>query len=90
MEDDIVRRDSVHAIVNALSDPHYAALRALILHLNRVQHRSQRNQMTASNLALIFGPTLTGVGAHNLADVGWQVRLVETLLLNATDIFDED
>lgn len=31
IDDDIVRRDTLHAIVNSLPDAHYATLRALIL-----------------------------------------------------------
>ena len=31
IDDDIQRRDSLHAIINNLPDPHYATLRALIL-----------------------------------------------------------
>lgn len=31
IEDDISRRDSLHAIINDLPDPNYATLRALVL-----------------------------------------------------------
>ena len=31
IDDDIMRRDSMHATINALPDPHYATLRALTL-----------------------------------------------------------
>jgi hypothetical protein len=31
IDDDIQRRDSLHAIINNLPDPHYATLRALVL-----------------------------------------------------------
>jgi hypothetical protein len=31
IDDDIQRRDSLHAIINGLPDAHYATLRALIL-----------------------------------------------------------
>lgn len=31
IEDEIVRRDTMHAIVNSLPDAHYATLRALVL-----------------------------------------------------------
>jgi hypothetical protein len=30
-EDDVQRRDSLHAIINALPDPNYATLRAVVL-----------------------------------------------------------
>jgi hypothetical protein len=52
--DDVVRRDNMHAIINALPDPNYATLRALTLHLHRVEEHSEANRMTASTLAVIF------------------------------------
>lgn len=55
LEDDIQRRDSLHAIINSLPDPNYATLRALAIHLHRVQERSSVNRMNAGNLAICFG-----------------------------------
>ncbi|KFX86509.1 hypothetical protein V490_09049, partial [Pseudogymnoascus sp. VKM F-3557] len=46
LEDDIVRRDSLHAIINALPDPNYATLRAVTLHLHRVTEAAGVNRMT--------------------------------------------
>ncbi|KAL1995501.1 hypothetical protein VTN49DRAFT_1688 [Thermomyces lanuginosus] len=87
----IQRRDSLHAIINGLPDPNYATLRALILHLNRVQEHSANNRMNAGNLAICFGPTLMGGNAMgNLADAGWQHRVIETVLQNTFQIFDDD
>jgi hypothetical protein len=54
IQDDVVRRDSLHAIINALPDPNYATLRALTLHLHRVEEHSEANRMTSSTLAVIF------------------------------------
>lgn len=54
IQDEMVRRDSLHAIINALPDPNYATLRALTLHLHRVEQHSESNRMTASTLAVIF------------------------------------
>ncbi|KAL9587204.1 MAG: hypothetical protein Q9212_000363 [Teloschistes hypoglaucus] len=89
IEDDVTRRDSLHAIVNSLPDPNYATLRALTLHLHRVQEHSAANRMNAGNLAICFGPTLMGTG-HNIADAGWQVKAIETILHNTYQIFDDD
>lgn len=90
-EDDTVRRDSLHAIINALPDPNYATLRALTLHLARVMDNSSATRMNSQNLAIVFGPTLMGTGAgSNIADAGWQVKVVETILNNTYQIFDED
>ncbi|KAL8675254.1 MAG: hypothetical protein Q9168_000375 [Polycauliona sp. 1 TL-2023] len=89
IDDDVTRRDSLHAIVNSLPDPNYATLRALTLHLHRVQEHSAANRMNSGNLAICFGPTLMGTGS-NIADAGWQVRVIETILHNTYQIFDED
>ncbi|KAG4443317.1 hypothetical protein IFR05_001186 [Cadophora sp. M221] len=90
-EDDTVRRDSLHAIINSLPDPNYATLRALTLHLNRVQENSPVNRMNASNLAIVFGPTLMGANTGpNIQDAGWQVRVIDTILQNTYQIFDDD
>lgn len=90
-EDDIVRRDSLHAIINNLPDPNYATLRALTLHLHRVIDNSSSNRMSSQNLAIVFGPTLMGTApGSNISDAGWQVRVVDTILQNTYQIFDDD
>jgi hypothetical protein len=100
IEDEIVRRDSIHALVNGLPDPNYATLRVLALHLHRVAQRSSVNKMTESNLAIVFAPTLLmaqqgpkgsgSVGNSDLADASWQAKVVETILVNVLQIFDDD
>jgi hypothetical protein len=90
-EDDTVRRDSLHAIINNLPDPNYATLRALTLHLHRVIDNSSANRMSSQNLAIVFGPTLMGTApGSNISDAGWQVRVVDTILQNTYQIFDDD
>ncbi|KAL1843274.1 hypothetical protein VTJ49DRAFT_2383 [Mycothermus thermophilus] len=90
-EDNIVRRDSLHAIINNLPDPNYATLRALTLHLHRVIENSSSNRMSSQNLAIVFGPTLMGTApGSNISDAGWQVRVVDTILQNTYQIFDDD
>lgn len=90
-EDDIVRRDSLHAIINNLPDPNYATLRAISLHLYRVIENSHVNRMNSHNLAVIFGPTLMGSDPSTaIADAGWQIKVIDTILQNTYQIFDED
>ena len=90
-DDDIQRRDSMHALINSLPDAHYATLRAIILHLNKIQEHYTQNRMNAGNLAICFGPTLMGANSGgSIADAGWQVRVVETILNNTFQIFDDD
>ncbi|PWY67498.1 RhoGAP-domain-containing protein [Aspergillus heteromorphus CBS 117.55] len=91
IDDDIQRRDSMHALINNLPDAHYATLRALVLHLNKIQEHYTENRMNAGNIAICFGPTLMGAGSGgNIADAGWQVRVIETILVNTFQIFDDD
>ncbi|KAG0154391.1 hypothetical protein PDIDSM_1771 [Penicillium digitatum] len=90
-DDDIQRRDSMHALINSLPDAHYATLRAIILHLNKIQEHYTQNRMNAGNLAICFGPTLLGANSGgSIADAGWQVRVIETILNNTFQIFDDD
>lgn len=90
-EDEVVRRDSLHAIINSLPDPNYATLRALTLHLYRVMDNSHTNRMNSHNLAVIFGPTLMGTDPSTaIADAGWQIKVIDTILQNTYQIFDED
>jgi Rho GTPase-activating protein RGD1 len=93
-----MRRDSLHALINSLPDPNYATLRVLTLHLHRVSQHSQLNRMNSANLAICFGPTLLGQLSHgggpsvggDMNDTHWQARVVETILNNTFQIFDDD
>ncbi|RDA94002.1 hypothetical protein CP533_5029 [Ophiocordyceps camponoti-saundersi (nom. inval.)] len=90
-EDDVLRRDSMHAIINGLPDPNYATLRALTLHLHRVMDNSHVNRMNSHNLAVIFGPTLMGSDPSTaITDAGWQIKAIDTILQNTYQIFDDD
>ncbi|RSL38281.1 hypothetical protein CEP53_015002 [Fusarium sp. AF-6] len=90
-DDDTVRRDSLHAIINSLPDPNYATLRALTLHLWRIMDNCHNNRMNSHNLAVIFGPTLMGTDPSTaIADAGWQIKAIDTILQNTMQIFDED
>ena len=83
----------MHAIINALPDPNYATLRALVLHLHRVSQASGSNRMNTNNIAICFGPTLMGNGGQQGADIrdtAFQVRVVDTILQNTLQIFEDD
>ncbi|KAG0637385.1 Rho GTPase activation protein [Tuber brumale] len=55
IDEETVRRDSLHELINRLPDPNYATLRMLILHLHRIQANSNINRMNSNNLAICFG-----------------------------------
>lgn len=93
IEDEVVRRDTVHAVINDLPDAHYATLRALVLHLERVRSHDSVNRMGTSNLSICFAPTLMGLGEGRMGavqDAGLQARVLATILENTFQIFDED
>ncbi|KAF2751955.1 RhoGAP-domain-containing protein [Sporormia fimetaria CBS 119925] len=91
VEDDTTRRDSMHALINGLPDPNYATLRALMLHLHRVQQNAEVNRMSTANLGICWAPSVMGPHkGNNMADAGLQARVVITILDNVLQIFDED
>ncbi|EOA81254.1 uncharacterized protein SETTUDRAFT_122821 [Exserohilum turcica Et28A] len=91
IDDDTMRRDSMHALINALPDPNYATLRAISLHLHRVQQSSEINRMSTANLAICWAPSIMGPHkGNNMADAGLQARVIVTILDNVLQIFDED
>ncbi|KAF4548483.1 RhoGAP domain-containing protein 2 [Elsinoe fawcettii] len=91
IDDDVVRRDTLHAIINGMPDANYATLRAIVLHLNRIQEHQAQNRMSSSNLAICFAPSLMGVsGGAQIQDSALQARVVDTILVNTYSIFDED
>ncbi|KAF9906944.1 hypothetical protein EC991_011418 [Linnemannia zychae] len=95
IEDPALQLMNLHQVTNQLPDPNYATLKFLMCHLNKVQANQEVNKMGASNLGLIFGPTLTstsggsiGGDVTDLADMGLQCRIIESLLNNYGAIFD--
>lgn len=53
---------------------------------------SHVNRMNSHNLAVIFGPTLMGVNdpGMGIEDAGWQIKVVDTILANTYNIFDDE
>ncbi|XP_068604680.1 rho GTPase-activating protein 29-like [Brachionichthys hirsutus] len=84
-------RDFLHQLPTA----NYRTLRFLIAHLNRVTEQAEENKMTASNLGIIFGPTLmkprqtdAEVSLSSLVDYPYQALMVELLVRHFQIIFD--
>jgi hypothetical protein len=71
---------------------HYNTLGFLCHHLNRVAEQAEVNNMPASNLAIVFGPTLLkttegSASLSSLVDTVHQTRVVELLTRHATTVF---
>lgn len=52
------RIEAVGRALEELPHAHYATLKYLISHLNRVTKHAKENMMTSENLSIVFGPTL--------------------------------
>ena len=50
-----MKQTTFNDLVHELPAEHYYTLRALMLHLNRICERSERNLMHARNLGVVFG-----------------------------------
>jgi len=79
-------------LVNQLPRYHHNTLGFLCQHLNRVAEQAETNNMPASNLAIVFGPTLLkttegSASLSSLVDTVHQTRVVELLTRHATTIF---
>ncbi|KAG8894882.1 hypothetical protein FRB99_000927 [Tulasnella sp. 403] len=101
-ENERLRHIQLHHRVNDLPDANYATLKYLMGHLHKVRELETINSMTASNLSIVFGPTLLGPpppsmagdgstsGGTTLQDMNWQCRAVETIIEHYTDIFVDE
>lgn len=96
---------TVHELVNRLPDAHYATLRYLMLHLDRVAQHAGANRMCVSNLSIVFGPTLMhgGLAAgggnadpnspnsrlDSVNEIQHQCKIAEIILKTCRIIFEE-
>uniref|UniRef100_A0A3P8XLR2 Rho GTPase-activating protein 29 n=1 Tax=Esox lucius TaxID=8010 RepID=A0A3P8XLR2_ESOLU len=85
----------IRDLLRQLPSAHYRTLRFLTAHLHRVTEQSEENKMTASNLGIIFGPTLVKprqtdaeVSLSSLVDYPYQALMVELMVRHFEMIFD--
>ncbi|TFK52005.1 RhoGAP-domain-containing protein [Heliocybe sulcata] len=92
IENDRLRHIRLHERVNELPDANYAALKYFMGHLHRIVQYESVNQMSVSNISIVFGPTLFSQNAGNgqMADASLQNKAVETILDHYTDIFVDE
>ncbi|XP_005171523.1 rho GTPase-activating protein 45 isoform X3 [Danio rerio] len=86
--------DKLREVLKRLPNANIATLKYIIQHLRRVSELEQENKMSASNLGIVFGPTLmrpkpTGatVSLSSLVDYPHQARIVEALIVFQQSIF---
>ncbi|KAM6900808.1 rho GTPase-activating protein 29 isoform 1-T1 [Xenentodon cancila] len=82
-------------LLRHLPPANYKTLQFLTEHLHRVTECSEENKMTASNLGIIFGPTLlkprqadAEVSLSSLVDYPYQALIVELLIRHYQMVFD--
>ncbi|PWN97700.1 GTPase activating protein [Tilletiopsis washingtonensis] len=100
VENDRMRHIRMHERVNDLPDANYATLKYLMGHLDKIRSEHESNQMSISNLAIVFGPTLLspppgtaggeGPGGVHLQDMSFQCKAVETILERYAAIFVDE
>ncbi|CAJ1072605.1 rho GTPase-activating protein 29-like [Xyrichtys novacula] len=85
----------IRDLLRQLPPANYRTLRYLVAHLNRVTEQAEENKMTASNLGIIFGPTLVKprqtdaeVSLSSLVDYPYQALMVELLVRHFKTVFD--
>uniref|UniRef100_A0AAX7TMG8 Rho GTPase-activating protein 29 n=1 Tax=Astatotilapia calliptera TaxID=8154 RepID=A0AAX7TMG8_ASTCA len=85
----------IRDLFRQLPPANYRTLRYLIAHLHRVSEQAEENKMTASNLGIIFGPTLVKpqhtdaeVSLSSLVDYPYQALMVEQLVKHFQTVFD--
>ncbi|XP_025111393.1 rho GTPase-activating protein 45-like isoform X3 [Pomacea canaliculata] len=84
--------ESLSAIVHRLPLSNFKTCAVLMHHLHRVATHSDENQMSSSNLGIVFGPTLLRplegtASLASLVDTPHQTRAVELLITNAEALF---
>ncbi|XP_045553192.1 rho GTPase-activating protein 45 [Salmo salar] len=86
--------DRLRELLRELPKANIATLRYILRHLRRIAELEQDNKMSPSNLGIVFGPSLmrprpTGatVSLSSLVDYPHQARIIETLIVFYTAIF---
>lgn len=87
--------EQIKVSVSRIPTSNFWTFSCLVHHLGRVCDSSELNQMSASNLAVVFAPTLLKAsdGAPSkdfLVDNQYLCRTAELLITNAKDIFGPD
>ena len=77
------QKSKMHNVLSALPRENLCTLHFLAIHLNRVQKEEAYNKMSASNLAIVFWPTLMRPPLVDLADkskqLGWQLSMARMI-----------
>ncbi|KAF9139731.1 rho GTPase-activating protein [Mortierella sp. GBA39] len=82
-------------LIRTLPPPNYILLKRIVEHLERVTDYEEINHMYATNLAIVFGPTLLRPGgssansfATSMKNLGHQQNIVRNMILQYHWLFD--
>ncbi|XP_073830681.1 uncharacterized protein isoform X2 [Musca autumnalis] len=79
--------DTLRIAINEMPEPNKSTLAFLIKHLTNVAACSASNRMTASNLAIVWGPSLFTLNEANTYDIGRMNTIAKMLIENFDRIF---
>ncbi|KAF9428839.1 hypothetical protein BGZ94_000846, partial [Podila epigama] len=95
LEDYDERLMTMKDLIRTLPAPNYILLKRIIEHLERVTDYEEVNHMYATNLAIVFGPTLLRPGgssatsfAKSMKNLGHQQSIVRNMILQYHWLFD--
>ncbi|KAF9272967.1 hypothetical protein BGZ68_001943 [Mortierella alpina] len=83
------KTEAFRELLDRMPYAHYATLKTLLEHLNRVTERESINLMTPKNLSVVFGPTLmrNPDPSREILDTTYKNMTIEYLILNTSDLF---
>ncbi|KAI8606141.1 hypothetical protein EDD21DRAFT_361790 [Dissophora ornata] len=84
-------------LIRTLPPPNYLLLKRIVEHLERITDYEEINHMYATNLAIVFGPTLLRAGgtsassfATSMKNLGHQQNIVRNMILQYHWLFDTE
>ncbi|CAD6899616.1 unnamed protein product [Tilletia laevis] len=79
-----VKMERMGELIGQLPHVHFWTLRCLVVHLHRVQSRSDENRMSSRNLGVVFGPTLmrSSDPSQEFAHMGGKAMTIEFFIDN--------
>ena len=89
-EDESTRLNEIYLVLQKLPRANREILKVLIRHLNKVSLKCDKNLMTASNLGVVFGPTLIRPREETVAsimDIKFCNEVIEILIENCERFF---
>eukprot|EP00794_Sanderia_malayensis_P007360 gene7360-8180_t len=95
IKEDIEERkiEALRSCLSKLPDVNYNTLKLLMAHLVKVANHSDKNRMQASNIGVVWGPTLMRPRDETMAalmNLKYQGVVIETLIKEYDKIFTDD